>query len=289
MRFDRLIILMAALAAMSAPLSVQAKDEPKTVALSANDQALVDRAIARGDMLYAYDQAAWHGTDDLQAKAKAAGIWDKLAPTIGGWIVDGSAAEPVLVFIDKSDKPQAIYTARFADNGTRLVDSKILGPGDDRSISPARMTMVAALRAARAEAARAQLGSCANAPFNSVVLPPETPGGPTLVYLMTPQTQNGVWPVGGHYLIEVKSDGTIGSTRPFTKSCISTGERPAGSSSVAFTLSHLLDPVPTEIHVFTMLASRMPIYVVTTQNKRLWIVERRAGATSIRAMELPQK
>lgn len=240
MRFDRLVILMAALAAMSAPLSVQAKDDPKTVTPSASDQALVDRAIARGDMLYAYDQAAWHGTDDLQAKAKAAGVWDQLAPTLGGWIVDGTAANPVLVFIDKSDQPKAVYTARFADNGTRLVDSKLLGPDDDRSISPARMKLATALRAARAEVARGKLGTCANAQFNSVVLPPETPEAPTLVYMMTPQTQNGVWPMGGHYLIEVKPDGTIGSTRPFTRSCVTVGgptrPRPRRCSSRIFSI-----------------------------------------------------
>lgn len=288
MRFDRRVIWVAALAAMSAPLAVQAKDDPKLVALSASDQALVDRSIARGDMLYAYDQAAWHGTDDLQEKAKAAGVWEKLAPTLGGWIVDGTAAEPVLVFIDKSDQPQAVYTARFADNGTRLIDSKLLGPGDDRSISPARMKLVGALRAARAEMARAKLGICANAAFNSVVLPPETPDGPTLVYFMTPQTQAGVWPMGGHYRLEVKADSSIGSTRPFTKSCITTGTPPKGSPAAMF-VTHLLDPVPTEIHVFTMRAARLPLFVATTQNNRLWSIEQVGGATRIRAMELPKK
>lgn len=284
MKFGSLAIL-AALAAMSAPLAVQAKEEPKPIALSTADQALVDRSIARGDMLYAYDQAAWHGTDDLQGKAKAAGVWDKLAPTLGGWIVDGSAAEPVLVFIDKSDRPQALYTARFADGGTRLIDSKLLGAGDDRSISGARMKLVVALRAARAEVARAKLGMCANAAFNTVVLPPEAPDAPSLVYFMTPQTQNGAWPMGGHYLVEVKADGSIGSTRPFTKSCITIGTPPKGSPAAMF-ITHLLDPVPTEIHVFTMRAARLPLFVATTQNNRLWSIERLAGSTRIRAVEM---
>ncbi len=288
MRFDRLTILAAALVAVSMPLAVRAKDGAQAVAISASDQALVNRAIARGDMLYAYDQAAWHGTDDLQAKAKAAGVSETLAPTIGGWIVDGTATEPVLTFIDKSDQPQAIYTARFADNGTRLVDSKLLGPGDDRSLSPARLKLVAALRAARAEADRAKLAICANTRFNTVVLPPETPDGPTLVYFLTPQTQNGVWPMGGHYLIAVKPDGTIGSTRPFTKSCIATGSPPKGSPA-ALVISHLLDPVPTEIHVFTMRAARLPVFVITAQNKLVWVVERTNGVTQIRAMEAAKK
>lgn len=287
MKFRSLAIL-AALTAMSAPLAVQAKSAPKLIALSVADQALVDRSIARGDMLYAYDQAAWHGTDDLQEKAKAAGVWDKLAPTLGGWIVDGSAAEPVLVFIDKSDQPQAIYTARFANNGTKLVDSKLLGAGDDRSISPARMKLVVALRLARAEVAKTKLGICANAAFNTVVLPPETPDGPTLVYFMTPQTQNGIWPMGGHYLVEVKADGSMGSTRPFTKSCMTTGTPPKGSPAAMF-VTHLLDPVPTEIHVFTMRAARLPLYVATTQNNLVWSIERIDDATRIRAVELPKK
>lgn len=287
MRLKSLAII-AALAAMPAPLAVQAKDQPKTVTLSASDQAMVDRAIARGDLLYAYDQAAWHGTDDLQEKAKAAGIWDKLGRTLGGWIVDGSAAEPVLVFIDKSAQPQAVYAARFADGGTRLVDSKLLGPGDDRSISPSRLKLVTALRAGRAEMARAKLTICANANFNTIVLPPETPDGPTLVYAMTPQTQDGMWPMGGHYLLEVKPDGTIASTRAFTKSCINTGTPPKGTPAAMF-VTHLLDPVPTEIHVFTMRAARLPLFVLTTQNRRLWAIERIGGVTRVSAKELPKK
>jgi hypothetical protein len=287
MRFGALALGLFALAAFQAPLAY-AKDDPKPVAPSTGEQALVDRATSRGEMLYSYDQAAWHGTDDLIAKAKAAGVWDTLAPTLGGWVVDGTAADPVLVFIDKADTPQAIYTARFADGGTRLVESKLLGAGDDRSISSSRMKLVLALRAARAEVDRAQLARCADSSFNTVVLPPETPGGPILVYVMTPQTQAGIWPVGGHYLIEIKPDGTVGSTRPFTKSCITTGERPKGTTT-AFNVSHLLDPVPTEIHVFTMLAARLPIYVITTQNKRGWAIEQVAGATRIRAMALPDK
>ena len=41
----------------------------------------------------------------------------------------------------------------------------------------------------------------------------------------------------------------------------------------AIVVSHLLDSVPTEAHVFSSLTSRLPIYVVTTSNKRLWSIE----------------
>ena len=272
--------ILAALVAMPAPFAVQAKDDPKPAATSAADQALIRRSIDRGIMIYAYDQAAWHGTDDLMAKARAAGVFDTLAPTIGGWVVDGTAAEPVLVFFDKSERPQAIYTARFADNGRRLVDSKLLGPGDDRTVSPGRLMLIAALRTARAAAEKANFAKCANAAFNTVVLPPETSDGPTLVYFLTPQTQNDAWPFGGHYLVEVKPDGTIGATRPFTKSCITMAK--GKRDEAALFITHLLDPVPTEVHVFTAIAASLPVYVGTTQNNLVWVIERVDGRMQIR-------
>jgi hypothetical protein len=46
-----------------------------------------------------------------------------------------------------------------------------------------------------------------------------------------------------------------------------------GKEVAGLMLTHLLDPAPTEIHVFLSLAHRVPLWVMTTQNQYLWRVE----------------
>src|SRR5690349_16075213 len=128
-------IMMAATAALVLAVPAQAQ--------TAEESALIQRAATRGATIYAYDQAAWHGTDDMLEKVKDA------QSRVGGWIVDGPAASPTLIFFDRNaDNPGAVYIAEFRDN--KLVSSRILGDGDDRSISPERKRMIAARKAALA-------------------------------------------------------------------------------------------------------------------------------------------
>jgi hypothetical protein len=91
--------------------------------------------------------------------------------------------------------------------------------------------------------------------------------------MMTPQT-DATYPLGGHFSVEVQSDGSVGKVRRFMNSCIAMGtsDAPKGGKPVAFVITHLLDPTPTEIHVFTSLASKMPIYVSTSET-RVWEVD----------------
>jgi hypothetical protein len=89
------------------------------------------------------------------------------------------------------------------------------------------------------------------------------------------QTENGSFPFGGHYEIDIAADGHVAAERGFTRSCItmpkpegSEGKRPAG-----LVLSHLMDPQPTEIHVFMQFGIGMPLYVMIADPKALWKVE----------------
>jgi hypothetical protein len=129
---------------------------------------------------------------------------------------------------------------------------------------------------------------CVDKPFNTVVLPPETPGGPILVYFLTPQTSTTALPFGGHYLVPVAADGTAGPLRAFTKSCGQLEKGEGKDKAVALVVTHLLDPTPTEIHVFTMLAAQLPLFVTTTQNDRLWCIEFKDGRARIRLVD-PKK
>src|SRR5689334_10306230 len=76
--------------------------------MSETEAVAVRQAEERGAMMYAYDQAAWHGTDDLMAKLP------DFASRVGGWVVDGPAEAPELVFFDRDEAdPHAIYIADF--------------------------------------------------------------------------------------------------------------------------------------------------------------------------------
>ncbi len=47
---------------------------------------------------------------------------------------------------------------------------------------------------------------------------------------------------------------------------------PASAELVAYTMSHLLDNTPTEIHVFLSLLHQMPFYIATP-DRRFWYIE----------------
>lgn len=227
--------------------------------------AAAQRAANRGVLIYAYDQAAWHGTDDLVAKLPDA------ANIVGGWVVDGPADAPEIVFFDRNESdPKAIYVARF--RGNKLVSGRVLGEGEDRTLSPERRAMVAARNAAASALVAGKVRRCVDKPFNTVVLPPSGPGGAIPVYFLTPQMETDTIPLGGHYLVEV-TDGKAGAIRPFTNSCLPMKPDPEQGKPVALMISHLLDPVPTEIHVFSSLAAQKPVYVMTSSNDATWAVE----------------
>ena len=74
---------------------------------------------------------------------------------------------------------------------------------------------------------------------------------------------------------EAVRDGKVVATRKFANTCIqmSKSSIPKGARAQAFTITHLLDPVPTEIHVFNALASRTMVIVGTTSNMMLYSIK----------------
>jgi len=258
--------LIVALALIAAP--------PALAQIAPPEQAAIDHARARGELIYWYDQAAWHGTDDMLASAK------DLAPSIGGWIVDGPANAAELIFYSRGPDPRPLYWARFA--GGKLAESRKLGEADGAMLTPQRRRMIAALGSARKALVEAKVSRCADKPFNTVVLPPATPDGPVPVYFLTPQTEHGVLPLGGHYLFEVDAAGQAGPVRRFTNSCIALpttdDKAPDGGRTAALFITHLLDPVPTEIHFFSTMAARKPIYVGI--GEKVWAIAPNARGAS---------
>jgi hypothetical protein len=220
-------------------------------------------AVDRGEMLFLYDRVAWLGTDDFREQYR------KLMDRAGGYVVTGDETQTELVFFDKS-QARAVYRATFRLG--KLVNSG--PPAADRiGLSPLEKRLISAREKAMAAFMAEKVEPCAKANPNLAAVP-QGPAGPIIVYLMTPQTDLKSYPLGGHYSVEVGQDGSVGKVRRFTNSCIDMKQSrvPKGGKPTTFWITHLLDPTPTEIHIFTSLASKLPIYV-GTKNKLIWAVE----------------
>lgn len=268
-------IIAALLMAQAASASASAVPPAPVI-----DAAALARIGERGRLLYAYDQAAWRGTDDLLAHHREA------LPKQGGYIVDGPIEAPRMVFFDSATH-RAIYIAHVS--GGRVVDGAT-PTGADADLSPLDQRLIAARDAAVA-VMRADTAArpCAAKPFNSVVVPPADADGPVSVYFMTPQTSGDAIPLGGHFRVDVDSAGAAGPVRRFTNTCLSTpvAGAPKGGTPVAAFVTQLIGDRPTEIHVFTSLTLRRPVYVATHDTGgggHLWVV---TGATISGPRALP--
>lgn len=251
------------LALLMIPVASGALAKPPP-APSATEQAAISQAIERGRLIYAYDQAAWHSTDELRRRMPAASM-----PADGGWVVEPRG--DLLTVTYYGVEGETLYTLFQADmRGSKVVQSRVFGPKDDRALTPETLALVRARQAAmRVGTGKAR---CTSGPFNVVVLP-QGAGQPTLVYLLTPMQTAGEYPFGGHYRIDVGPDGAVVSERAFTLACLNIGAPPAGAGDGAMAVvSHMLDPTPTEIHVFMSLWMGKPVGVITSP-KEVWSVD----------------
>ena len=221
--------------------------------------------LARGDLLFAFDQAAWHTTD-----AMAAALPEALKKLLRGYIVttDGNNLRATF-YGQKGEREYAIYAATW--DGSAVVRPVLYGTEPRPTVSAEEHRMIAARNVATNIDVIGKLDLCSERTPNVTVIPGATPADPISVYVMTPQTENGIWPLGGHYRIDVK-DGRIVSQRAFTKSCINLGGGAKKDEAVMMmTVSHILDAVPTEIHAFTMLSSGISVQVITKDSSfALW-------------------
>lgn len=83
------------------------------------------------------------------------------------------------------------------------------------------------------------------------MLPPQS-DGLIPVYFLTRQTEENSFPFGGHYEVDVSARGRVTNARAFTNSCITMTKRAPGDDGkpAMMLITHPLDPVPTEVHVF---------------------------------------
>lgn len=253
------------LAALSLAGASAASAKPLTPELKAR----MATNLARGDQLYGYDQTAWHTTDAMMVA-----VSDDLKKLLRGYVISPDGDNLRATYYGGEDGREYIVYAATWD-GTRIVRPVLYANDQRPSVSLEERRLIAARQLALGAGVIDKLGFCSDATPNVTVIPGATAADPISIYLMTPQKEHGIWPFGGHNRVDVK-DGRIVSQRAFTKSCISLGggakkdEKP-----VMMSISHLLDPVPTEIYAFTVHTSGIAVQVITDDSA--FVLSRKDG------------
>lgn len=222
-------------------------------------------ASQRGADLFDYDRAAWVASDALMADLKE---MPRGKPY--GWVVtpSGAGGLEVSFLADDEGRIYRFYAASVRDH--KVVASLFL-KGEHQTLTEAQLAMARA----RDVAIEAVRPVCQPQPYNTVVLPGRSGGGAIDVYLLTPQMEAGAYPVGGHTRVTVGADGTIVAQHAFLNTCLTVDERqlPEGASNPIIGVSHLNDPLPTEIHVFLSIWMQAPILVAVAEPERSWMVQ----------------
>ncbi|KKI20358.1 hypothetical protein [Sphingomonas sp. Ag1] len=253
-------ILLASVAAQAGEAAPPAAANAPTV------EQRMAQASAIGAMLHAFDRAAWVSSDALTAAIAK----DRLG-ALGGYVVE--AADPqilrVTYYRGTAAEARAFFVADVRDG--KVVRQDVLAT--PVALTDAQMVLARAREIAARHAAERAYKPCTPLPFNTVVLPPRG-ARPVAVYLLSARQDADSYPVGGHYRVIVGPDGTVVTSRPYSVGClnITRPKLPAGATPVGVTVNHLLDPAPTEIHVFTSYSMRMPV-LVSTREGRMWKVE----------------
>jgi len=179
---------------------------------------------------------------------------------VRGWVTEEQQDGIVVTFIDQT--PAALYRISVSKEG-------VAGPVAALE-EPAPLTVYEfGAATARAVALASKFEPCSEN-YNSVVLPSAGAHGANwVVYLLPGTTKHNVVPVGGTYRMEVNGSKVI-SQRGFTRTCIALQADP---EAVGLMITHLLDPIPTEAHVFWSMWAKKPIYVATPPEGTIWIVD----------------
>jgi len=238
--------------------------------------------MARGDLLYAYDQSAWHVTD-----AALAAIPKSSLNLLRGYVVTPAEGGYRTTFYGgDAGSHYRIYSAIWL-NGS-ISRPELVASDKREPITADEERLIAAKTLALANLDG--MTTCTDAKLNSAVIPGATSQDPISVYILTPPTKKDVIPMGGHLRLDVK-DGAVVAKRGFTRSCIELA-KPRSSKKqgtpVAMMITHLLDPIPTEIHAFAVHSAGLPMFV-STPDGALYSVELSGGkAVARKTGQLPR-
>lgn len=225
----------------------------------------VRAAAERGAALSRHDDAAARATD-LMAKRRIL----KKDTRLRGWLtdpIDGDAQGVLVTFVgDVDGQPVALYRLPVSGESVRL--EKLDSPQPLSASQQARWLA----RQAALQALGLRDDVCSES-YNPVVLPAGTGSDHLFVYLLAASTKPGEIVAGGHFRYEYSADGTTAvANRAFTKACLTVPPPPrTRDEQPIFMLSHLLDPTPTEIHVWLSLSQHRAGFIGTQEY--VWAVD----------------
>jgi hypothetical protein len=206
----------------------------------------------RGQLLYAYDVAAWHSTDAVMELSPPENSFARyIAQKKGsGWVVAYGKLN------EKRDKFLIAYEATQGATAKEFQVKKLDTPKEDTGFY---------LFAARAiDVALKDFGG-ATRPYNVAVLPAKE--NQFYVYLVPAQTKVGVFPLGGDVRYLFSADGQkIVEKRQLHKSIIDFSV-PEGVKPQTGYHTAILDDAPEDTDVFHVLARepKIPELVVTSK------------------------
>ncbi|MEN6425501.1 MAG: hypothetical protein ABFE13_09065 [Phycisphaerales bacterium] len=230
----------------------------------------IARTEELGAQVYLHDQCAARATSLLYAH----GV-DLAEKGTQGWITEGRPDGCAVTFVagdPESWRSVCVVTfAGGAEPNIILVDKDLTET--QSAMLGARQLVLGIVK-----------NPCSEA-YNTVVIPQEGRPG-WLAYALAATSDPNLLLVGGHYRATVSADGqTILEQRSFTRECLVLKSSEVAGPDVdvaAFTVGHILDARPTEIHVFLNLLCGKPLYVVTA-DRRFWRIEN----GKIRLLKLP--
>ncbi len=253
----RRLVTAAALAAASFAV-------PPAQAQTAEERKRLDWTLERGRLIFALDRAAWVASDDIKER-----IPNFAAAGVRGYIVDREGNGLVTIFYaNEGGKLVAVYRARIGSRG--VVDPVVYPAGQRPALTPRQVRLATTLEALR----KTSFERCGMAAPNVTIIPPAGDQDPIDVYVTAPQLRPGRIQFGGHHRLSFDAAGKEMIRRPFTRACLEVPAPPPAlrRQGAMLSVNHLLDPVPTEVHVFIAMAAQMPIGVMTDGAKRTWEV-----------------
>jgi hypothetical protein len=248
-------------------LAVALLAAPALAAPKPEELAAAKEAEARGAEMYAYDQAAWHATDRFLADLERRHA-DQSA--LRGYVVEPDTDGFLkATFFAERDGRMAAFASYWV-RGSKVVRGGLVEADGARELSLLAQRMVEVRTRAIAAMQQPGHGTCNRASPNSLVLPPRADGS-IPVYIMTPQVSDGSYPAGGHYRFDFDARNRLIGERPFMKTCFDVRYGGTGEGRpVAVAVTHLLDPQPTEVHVFVSRYVPIGLLVHTMTNDTTW-------------------
>ena len=229
---------------------------------------MVAQAGLIGGLLFTLDRAAWVSSDALTTSVPK----DQMQAG-GGYVVEAVDQQTLRAtyYRGEGEAARAFFVADV--QAGKVVSHRRLA--EPVALTPHQLLLARARTGAADHARQNSFTPCTASPFNTVVLPSRN-NGPIAVYLLSAQVDSASYPVGGHFRVVVSPEGKVLSSRAYSKSCINMAlpKRSGGKTPAGLVVSHLLDPVPTEMHVFASFSLQLPLYVLTP-DKRLWKVKGR--------------